>query len=98
MIAYAASAIRQIDDLHQHFEDRERLEANLALEAALNDAERKIQGNSAAWLAAPRPYPRLSAPGRAWVKAGRYWVAFTTTSPPVIIAVFYDAADIPSRL
>jgi hypothetical protein len=32
------------------------------------------------------------------VKAGRYWVAYLTTSPPVIAAVFYDAADIPCRL
>jgi hypothetical protein len=32
------------------------------------------------------------------VQAGRYWVAYSTTKPPVIVAVFYDAANIPGRL
>jgi hypothetical protein len=32
------------------------------------------------------------------VKAGRYWVAYNTTQPPVIVAVFYETANIPGRL
>jgi hypothetical protein len=32
------------------------------------------------------------------VQAGRYWVLYRTTTPPVVVAVFYDAADIPGRL
>lgn len=98
MIAYTPRAARQVEDLRQHYEDRERIEAIRALDAALDEAERKIEGDPAAGLAAPRPYPRLARPGRAWVKAGRYWVAYSTTQPPVIVAVFYDVADIPGRV
>jgi hypothetical protein len=32
------------------------------------------------------------------VKAGRYWIAYSTKQPPVIVAVFYETADIPGRL
>ena len=28
---------------------------------------------------------------------GRYWIAYSTTAPPVIVGVFYDTADIPGR-
>jgi hypothetical protein len=47
---------------------------------------------------APRPYPDLAHAGEAWTHAGRYWFAHTTTKPPVILAVYYDQADIPRRL
>jgi len=40
----------------------------------------------------------LARKGHAWIKAGRYWGAYDTTTPPVIVAVFYEAADIPNRL
>jgi hypothetical protein len=98
LIAYAARAVRQIEELRQHYEDRERMEAILARAAALDEAERKIEGNPAAGLPAPRPYPHLARRGRAWVKAGRYRVAYTPTQPPVITAVFYDTANIPGRV
>ena len=98
MIAYTPRAARQVDALIQHYEDRQRTGAIRALQAALDAAERKIESNPAAGLAAPRPYPRLARPGRAWVKAGRYWVAYSTAHPPVIVAVFYETADIPRRL
>jgi plasmid stabilization system protein ParE len=98
LIAYTARALPQIDDLIQHYEDRERIEALRALSAALDEAEAKIGGNPAAGLASPRPYPGLTRQGRAWIKVGRYWVAYDTTTPPVIVAVFYEAADIPNRL
>jgi hypothetical protein len=29
---------------------------------------------------------------------GRYWFSYTLARPPVILAVFYDAANIPGRL
>jgi hypothetical protein len=32
------------------------------------------------------------------MKAGRYWVLYRTTTPPVIIAVFFETANIPGRL
>jgi plasmid stabilization system protein ParE len=94
LIAYTARALRQIDDLIRHYEDRERIEAIHALSAALDETEAKIGSNPAAGLAAPRPYPGLARTGRAWIKAGRYWVAYDTKTPPVIVAVFYEAADI----
>ena len=98
MIAYTPRASRQVDSLIQHYEDRQCTGAIRALLAALDAAERKIESSPAAGLAAPRPYPRLARRGRAWIKAGRYWVAYSTTQPPVILAVFYETADIPSRL
>jgi plasmid stabilization system protein ParE len=98
LIEYSARAVRQIEELRHHYEDRERIEAILALDAALDEAERKIESNPAAGLSAPRPYPHLARRGRAWVKAGRYWVAYTATQPPVITAVFYDTANIPGRV
>lgn len=29
------------------------------------------------------------------MEAGRCWIVYTTTSPPAIAGVFYDAADLP---
>ena len=66
--------------------------------AALEDASRRIEANPAAGLVAPRPYPHVARPGRAWIKAGRYWIAYNTAHPPVIAAVFYETANIPGRL
>ncbi len=97
MIAYTPRAERQVDDLLRHYEGRGRLEAVRALLAALDAAEQSIEKKPNAGLSAPRPYPRLSREGRAWVKAGRYWIAYSTTHPPVIVAVFYERADIPGR-
>jgi hypothetical protein len=44
------------------------------------------------------PYPHVARPGRAWIKAGRYCIAYNTAHPPVIAAVFYETANIPGRL
>jgi hypothetical protein len=64
----------------------------------MQEAARKIESSPAAGLAAPRPYPHLARPGTAWMKTGRYWISYSITQPPVIIAVFYETADIPARL
>jgi hypothetical protein len=82
----------------QHYEDRRRTEAIRGLFAALDAAGRTIESNPSAGFAAPRPYPQVARKGRAWVKAGRYWVAHSTRFPPVIVAVFYETADIPRRM
>ena len=97
MIGLTALAERQVATLRKNYEDKQRPEAIRALIAAILEASHRILADPAAGLAAPRPYPSLARRGRLWVKAGRYWVAYLTTDPPVIAGVFYDAADIPSR-
>jgi plasmid stabilization system protein ParE len=98
LIEYTPRAIRQVGALVQHYEDSRRPEAIRALFAALDVAEQRIESNPSAGLAAPRPYPQVARKGRAWVKSGRYWVAYSIAQPPVIVAVFYDTADIPRRI
>jgi hypothetical protein len=98
LIEYAPGATRQVVALRHHYENLDRPEAVRGLTAALDEAERRIESNPAAGLAAPRPYPQLARPGVAWIKAGRYWVSYTTTPPPVIVGVFYETANIPGRL
>ena len=66
--------------------------------AAVDEAIAKIDQKQEAGLPAPRPYPELARPGRLWVKAGRYWVTYRTTEPPIIVGVFHESADIPNRL
>lgn len=98
MIEYTPRAIRQIGDLVRHYEDLNRPEAVRRLFAALDAAERKIEDDPSGGLVAPRPYPQVARKGRAWVKSGRYWVVYSTAQPPVIVAVFYETADIPRRI
>ncbi len=98
MIRYTAEAIDQIDALCIHYVGKARTEAALALDRALEQAERVITLQPEAGLPFPRPYSGLARTGRAWIKAGRYWISYSLTSPPVILAVFYEAADLPGRL
>ena len=78
MIAFTPEAAQQVRDLRAYYEERERTAAIRSLATALDAAWRKIKANPAIGLVAPRPYPDLAMPGRAWVKAGRYWVAYYT--------------------
>ena len=87
----------QIVNLRQHYEALGRTEALDAFEAALEAAERKIDRDPSGGVPAPRPYPFLARPGQAWIKSGRYWIAYSTVPPPVIIGVFYETANIPGR-
>jgi len=98
LIVLTPRAGRQVRALRRHYEERGRPEATLNLVAAIETAWQQITANPAAGLRAPRPYPQLARPGRGWVQAGRYWVAFIIRPAPAIVAVFYDAADIPRRL
>lgn len=98
MVEYLPGALRQVDDLLQHYEDRQRDGAARALLAALQAAERRIDEQPDAGLPAPRPYPQLAQPGRLWLKSGRYWVAYRTLPTPAIVAVFFETANIPGRL
>lgn len=92
---FTDEARHQVDELRHHFRRKKRLEASRNLTLALRDAAHQITEGKG--IDAPRPYPALARSGRAWVKAGRYWVAYSITRPPVILAVFYDEADMPGR-
>lgn len=98
MIPYTRRALRQVAQLIRHYDERESYEAIRAFRAALDEAESKLTRGIADELPAPRPYPALQHPGRAWLKAGRYWIAYRTSKPPMIVAVFFETADIPTRL
>lgn len=95
---YSSEAERQIDELCRHYDALDRTEAVRNLIVALVKAEESIEGDPFTGLKAPRPYPQLARPGRLWLKAGRYWIAYRTSLPPVILAVFHDTADIVGRL
>ncbi len=98
MIALSREAQQHVSALRRHFEALDRLEAVVNLMAALQDASDAIERDPLVGLRAPRPYPQLARPGQAWVKAGRYWVAYRSQPRLVIAAVFYESANIPNRL
>jgi len=94
---YTPRAAKHVADLLRHYGDLERPEAMRTLLAALREASKTIESDPPAGLMAPRPYPRLAMPGRLWVKAGRYWVAYRRRPNLAIVAVLYETADIPNR-
>ena len=98
MIGYTGGALEQVRALRHHYETLARDAAIRALDRALADSEAKIESAPGAGLPAPRPYPQLARPGWAWIKSGRYWVAYRTGPAPVIVAVFFETANIPGRL
>jgi plasmid stabilization system protein ParE len=97
-VKFTAQAERQVDDLRQHYRRLNRPEAGRNLTRAVFEAIRRIETDPTAGLPAPPPYPSLILCGRAWLKQGRYWFFYSVTEPPVMMGVFYDAADIPNRL
>jgi plasmid stabilization system protein ParE len=98
LIGYTPRAAGQVAALRQFYEEKERPEAIAALNAALEAAERRIAEQPDAGLPAPRPYPKLATPGRAWIKSGRYWIAYRTKAPLLIVAVVFEMANILRRL
>ena len=97
MIRLGRRAEQQVAQLLRHYARLGRPEARRALLVAVRQASERIEANPGAGLLAPRPYPELAVSGEAWIKSGRYWVVYSLTEPPVILAVFHDAADIPGR-
>jgi len=97
VIRLSPEAEAHVDALLDHYRRLDRIEAVLNLIATLEAASARIEGDPAAGLPAPRPYPSLTKPGRRWLHVRPYWVGYNTTTPPVISAVFYDAANIPGR-
>ena len=57
----------------------------------------RIEATPEDGLNAPGPYPELAQDGRRWIKEGRYWFRYSVTMPPVIVAVFFETADLPGR-
>jgi plasmid stabilization system protein ParE len=98
LIPFSREATQQVVALRRHYEFLGRLEATTNLLAALRDASNAIERDPTAGLPAPRPYPQFARPGQAWVKAGRYWIAYRRHPRLVIAAVFYDTANIPNRM
>lgn len=98
MTVLSPRAGRPVRELQRHYRELRRPEAIRALAAALESAWRAITSKPEAGLQAPRPYPALARPGHAWVKAGRYWIAYRTKPRLIIIAVFFETANIPDRL
>jgi plasmid stabilization system protein ParE len=94
-VRFSREAIAQVEILRRHYLAKGRPKAARNLTIALRTAMRQIVAGQS--LSAPRPYPDLARDGEAWTHAGRYWIAYTTAKSPVILGVFYDAADIPNR-
>jgi plasmid stabilization system protein ParE len=98
LIAFTADARRQVQALIAYYEERDRPEAVTGLTTALAAAWERIALRPAMGLAAPRPYPQLAMPGRFWIKSGRYWVGYRREPSLIVVAVFYETANIPGRL
>jgi plasmid stabilization system protein ParE len=98
LIALTREARQHVRALSVYYEERDRPEATLALRRALSAAWAKITASPAKGLPAPRPYPQLVAPGRLWIKSGRYWIAYRTEPSLTIIGVFFETANIPGRV
>jgi len=90
-------ALAQIRALADHYAQLGRPEAIRNLAAAIDTAQRSVPLLER-HAAAPGPYPGLARPGTAWIKSGRYWIAYITLRPRFIRAVFHDTATIPTRL
>jgi plasmid stabilization system protein ParE len=97
VIRLSPSAERQVLALLRHYSEQGRPEAARNVLTAIDWAIVQIERNPMG-VAAPRPYPELARPGRAWTKAGRYWIAYSAATPPVILADFLETANIPRRL
>jgi hypothetical protein len=97
VIELSARATLDVARLEDHFDKLGRPEAIRNLAYALAEASDKIESDPAAGLIAPRPYPGVARRGRLWLHVRRYWIAYSTTTPSVILAVFYDTANIPER-
>ena len=98
MIVFTPEAARQVRALRQHYEERDRPEAARGLATALEAAWRKIVTTPGMGLPAPRSYPNLARSGQRWIKAGRYWIVYSSEGKPTIVGVFYETADIPRRV
>jgi len=99
VIRLSRAARTQVSGLAKHYDERERPEAVRNLRACLASAAVRIEKHLGLFYPAPRPYPDLTRAGWVWLKEGPYWIAFVSDRRgSIIVAVFYEAADIPGRL
>ncbi len=91
-------AARDVAELRNHYARKGRPEAVRNLRFAVQQAAERIDRDPQGGLAAPRPYPEAAEAGWRWIKEGRYWIAYSLTRPPLIVAVIYDQADLPRRI
>jgi plasmid stabilization system protein ParE len=97
LTSYSTTALRHIDELTAHYQQKRRPEAIRNLFAALARVEALIDAGPRRPRAFPATYRELARPGRAWLKEARYWIAYEQTDPPVIVAVFWEGADLGRR-
>lgn len=90
-------ALAQVRALADHYERLDRPEAIRNLAAAVETAQHAVPLFER-HPPAPGPYPGLARSGTAWIKSGRYWIAYSTRRPRFVRAVFHDTANIPARL
>ena len=90
-------ALAQVRALADHYAQLGRPEAIRNFAAAIDTAQRSVPLIER-HAPAPGPYPGLAKHGTAWIKSGRYWIAYSIRRPRFIRAVFHDTADIPTRL
>ncbi len=97
MIDYSPTARRHIRELTSHYKKKQRPEAIRNLRAALASAEGEIAKGLGRHRSFPATYRILARPNRAWLKVAIYWIAYERTNPPIIVAVFWEGADLARR-
>lgn len=97
MIDYTPTARRHVNELIAHYRRIRRPEAIRNLHAALAKLEAMIEAGSARPRDFPATYRNLARDGRVWLREGIYWIAYETSEPPIIVAVFWAGADLAGR-
>ncbi len=97
MVRLSSSAQKQYLDLIDHFLARGYDQAAEKLNDAVDQARLTINANPSEGREYPAVYTELIWPNVKWVKAHRYWFAYTTDGDPVIFNILWDTADIPGR-
>ena len=98
MIRYSRQGAAQIVALLDRYDRIERPEAMRNLLTVVQVASDLIEDDLSAGLPTPRPYPWLARRSVSWVKSGVYWVGYRRRPSLLIVAVFYERANIPDRL
>ena len=99
MATLSGRAQQQLDRLLIHFIAAGRVEAAIRLRETVALALVKADIPSLMTRAYPSVYSKLASLGFRWFKLHRYWFALDTTQAGRTIAVvFYESANIPSRI